>query len=149
MHARDPTLFQHQGIGTLLMEEAERIAREEHGSRKLAVISGVGVRSYYARLGYTLEGPYMTCVSARGASAVVAADPPLAITGRCWMMTRTIFDEPEPPYVSLHVFLHISTCCTSILSGCAISRSAATFRSSRLVFKRGLAGWTSRRILIH
>ena len=44
--------FQHQGFGTLLMEEAERIAREEHGSKKLAVISGVGVRSYYARLGY-------------------------------------------------------------------------------------------------
>lgn len=48
MHARDPTLFQHQGIGTLLMEEAERIAREEHGSKKLAVISGIGVRSYCA-----------------------------------------------------------------------------------------------------
>jgi GNAT superfamily N-acetyltransferase len=46
VHARDPTRFQHQGIGTLLMEEAERIAREEHGSRKLAVISGIGVRSY-------------------------------------------------------------------------------------------------------
>ena len=29
-----------QGFGTLLMEEAERIAREEHGSIKLAVISG-------------------------------------------------------------------------------------------------------------
>jgi elongator complex protein 3 len=42
------------------MEEAERIAREEHGSKKLAVISGIGVRSYYARLGYKLEGPYMT-----------------------------------------------------------------------------------------
>jgi elongator complex protein 3 len=41
------------------MEEAERIARDEHGSVKLAVISGVGVRSYYARLGYHLEGPYM------------------------------------------------------------------------------------------
>ena len=41
------------------MEEAERIARDEHGSVKLAVISGVGVRSYYARLGYYLEGPYM------------------------------------------------------------------------------------------
>jgi elongator complex protein 3 len=44
------------------MEEAERIAREEHGSRKIAVISGIGVRSYYARLGYKLEGPYMACV---------------------------------------------------------------------------------------
>lgn len=38
--ARDPTKFQHQGFGTLLMEEAERIAREEHGSSKIAVISG-------------------------------------------------------------------------------------------------------------
>lgn len=60
VHARDPRKFQHQGYGTLLMEEAERIARMEHGSRKIAVISGVGVRSYYAKLGYTLEGPYMT-----------------------------------------------------------------------------------------
>ncbi|KAK3060074.1 Elongator subunit, partial [Coniosporium uncinatum] len=50
----------HQGFGTLLMEEAERIAREEHGSGKIAVISGVGVRSYYARLGYELDGPYMS-----------------------------------------------------------------------------------------
>lgn len=38
--ARDPTKFQHQGFGTLLMEEAERIAREEHSSTKIAVISG-------------------------------------------------------------------------------------------------------------
>ena len=58
VHGRDPTKFQHQvniyfllwkdqpnrsksqGFGTLLMEEAERIAGEEHGSIKLAVISG-------------------------------------------------------------------------------------------------------------
>ena len=38
--SRDPSKFQHQGFGTLLMEEAERIAREEHGAHKLAVISG-------------------------------------------------------------------------------------------------------------
>jgi len=31
----------------LLMEEAERIARFEHRSKKLAVISGVGTRHYY------------------------------------------------------------------------------------------------------
>ncbi|XP_036169393.1 elongator complex protein 3 isoform X1 [Myotis myotis] len=37
--SRDPTKFQHQGFGMLLMEEAERIAREEHGSGKIAVIS--------------------------------------------------------------------------------------------------------------
>jgi elongator complex protein 3 len=60
VHSRDPKVFQHQGIGTLLMEEAERIAREEHGSGKIAVISGVGTRDYYRRLGYELEGVYMT-----------------------------------------------------------------------------------------
>ena len=59
LHARNPRKFQHQGYGTLLMEEAERIARDEHGSKKIAVISGVGVRSYYRKLGYTLEGVYM------------------------------------------------------------------------------------------
>ncbi|CAB3998000.1 probable elongator complex 3 [Paramuricea clavata] len=58
--SRDPTKFQHQGFGVLLMEEAERIARDEHDSEKIAVISGVGTRNYYRKLGYDLEGPYMT-----------------------------------------------------------------------------------------
>lgn len=44
----------------LLMEEAERISRDEHGSSKIAVISGVGTRNYYRKIGYELEGPYMT-----------------------------------------------------------------------------------------
>ena len=60
VHSRDPTRFQHKGFGTLLMEEAARIAREEHGSTKIAVISGVGTRHYYAKLGYELDGPYMS-----------------------------------------------------------------------------------------
>lgn len=57
---RDPTKFQHQGFGTLLMNEAERIAIQEHGSTKIAVISGVGTRHYYRKLGYELDGPYMS-----------------------------------------------------------------------------------------
>ncbi|XP_029281094.1 elongator complex protein 3 [Cottoperca gobio] len=57
--SRDPSKFQHQGFGTMLMEEAERIARDEHGSSKLSVISGVGTRNYYRKMGYELEGPYM------------------------------------------------------------------------------------------
>ncbi|CAP39624.3 Protein CBR-ELPC-3 [Caenorhabditis briggsae] len=57
---RDPKKFQHQGYGSLLMEEAERIAREEHESDKIAVISGVGTRDYYRKLGYELDGPYMS-----------------------------------------------------------------------------------------
>lgn len=59
VHARDAGKHQHQGYGTLLMEEAERISRVEHRSTKLAVISGVGTRHYYRRLGYELEGPFM------------------------------------------------------------------------------------------
>ncbi|XP_075930287.1 elongator complex protein 3 isoform X2 [Petromyzon marinus] len=57
--ARDPTKFQHQGFGMLLMEEAERIAKDEHGANKIAVISGIGTRDYYRKIGYELEGPYM------------------------------------------------------------------------------------------
>ena len=57
---RDPTRFQHQGFGMLLMEEAECIAREEHGSEKILVISGVGTRHYYRKMGYELDGPYMS-----------------------------------------------------------------------------------------
>lgn len=59
VHGRDADKLQHQGYGTLLMEEAERIAVREHRSTKIAVISGVGTRHYYRKLGYELEGPYM------------------------------------------------------------------------------------------
>lgn len=59
VHARDSSKFQHQGYGRMLMEEAERIAAAEHRSTKLSVISGVGTRHYYRKLGYELDGPYM------------------------------------------------------------------------------------------
>lgn len=60
VNAKDPSKFQHQGFGILLMEEAARIAKEEHESTKLSVISGVGTRGYYRKLGYELDGPYMS-----------------------------------------------------------------------------------------
>ena len=60
VHSRSTSQFQHKGYGTLLMEEAERIAREEHFSDKIAVISGVGTRHYYRKLGYSLDGVYMS-----------------------------------------------------------------------------------------
>ena len=55
-----PYQVQHKGIGKLLMEEAERIAKEEFQIKKLLVISGVGVRPYFARLGYKRDWPYMS-----------------------------------------------------------------------------------------
>ena len=42
------------------MREAEKIAKQEFDSKKLLVISGVGTREYYQKLGYSLSGPYMT-----------------------------------------------------------------------------------------
>ncbi|MFA6437304.1 MAG: tRNA uridine(34) 5-carboxymethylaminomethyl modification radical SAM/GNAT enzyme Elp3 [Candidatus Paceibacterota bacterium] len=51
---------QHKGLGKKLMIEAERISKEEFGAKKIAVISGIGVREYYKKLGYKLEGTYMT-----------------------------------------------------------------------------------------
>jgi len=50
---------QHTGLGKWLMLEAEKIARK-YKCNKIKVISGVGVREYYRRIGYWLEGPYMT-----------------------------------------------------------------------------------------
>ena len=47
--------FQHKGLGKRLMKKAEEIC----AGRKLYVISGVGVREYYKKLGYVKEGPYM------------------------------------------------------------------------------------------
>ncbi|RME31767.1 tRNA uridine(34) 5-carboxymethylaminomethyl modification radical SAM/GNAT enzyme Elp3 [Candidatus Woesearchaeota archaeon] len=49
---------QHRGLGKRLLAEAERVARRA-GKKKVLVISGVGVRGYYAKLGYVREGPYM------------------------------------------------------------------------------------------
>ncbi|MEA2098462.1 MAG: tRNA uridine(34) 5-carboxymethylaminomethyl modification radical SAM/GNAT enzyme Elp3 [Patescibacteria group bacterium] len=50
---------QHIGLGKKLIAEAERITKEEFNLKKIAVISGVGVRDYYRKLGYRLENEYM------------------------------------------------------------------------------------------
>ncbi len=49
---------QHKGWGKKLLLKAEKIAREK-GYSKMAIISGVGVREYYEKQGYKLEGVYM------------------------------------------------------------------------------------------
>ena len=50
---------QHGGLGTRLLKKAEEICQKE-GLNKMAIIAGVGVRKYYEKFGYKLEGTYMT-----------------------------------------------------------------------------------------
>ncbi len=52
---------QHRGLGIKLMQEAEKIAKEEYHIKKLLVISGIGVRNYYInKLNYKRDGPYVS-----------------------------------------------------------------------------------------
>lgn len=54
---------QHLGLGKKLVIEAEQIIRKinSHHSniKKIAIIAGIGVREYYKKSGYKLEGTYM------------------------------------------------------------------------------------------
>ncbi len=50
--------FQHRGIGKSLLMEAEEIAKQNN-KNKMIVISGIGAREYFRKLGYELEGVYM------------------------------------------------------------------------------------------
>ena len=50
--------FQHKGLGKKLVSKAEDIAKE-NGMDKMLVISGIGVKRYYEKLGYKKEGSYM------------------------------------------------------------------------------------------
>jgi len=63
LHVYGPTLklsekaaneWQHKGLGKQLMAQAEKIAKKK-GLKKIQVISGVGVREYYKKLGYVLD----------------------------------------------------------------------------------------------
>ena len=57
--SRNGNDVQHRGFGRKLIAKAEEIAQNA-GYTKMAIISGVGVREYYRKFGYELEGAYMT-----------------------------------------------------------------------------------------
>jgi elongator complex protein 3 len=50
--------WQHRSFGALLLDRTEELSREG-GFRRMAVLSGIGVRPYYRKRGYVRRGPYM------------------------------------------------------------------------------------------
>lgn len=56
--AKNALASQHKGMGVKLIKEAEKLAVKS-GADKIAIISGVGVRGYYRKLGYKLINTYM------------------------------------------------------------------------------------------
>ncbi len=58
LNKKNGKAVQHLGLGKRLVATAEQIA-EKYGYKKMAIISGVGVREYYRRLGYRLKDTYM------------------------------------------------------------------------------------------
>ncbi len=50
---------QHFGLGKKLIQEAEKIVHSKYKLNKIVVISGVGVRNYYRKLGYRLKDTYL------------------------------------------------------------------------------------------
>ena len=52
--------WQHKGFGADLLKQAECIAAVDFGVKKLLVISALGTRRYYMRLGYERDGVYVS-----------------------------------------------------------------------------------------
>jgi elongator complex protein 3 len=52
--------WQHKGYGGILLNEAERITREDYDLRKILVISALGTKEYYIRFGYQYDGAYVS-----------------------------------------------------------------------------------------
>jgi elongator complex protein 3 len=59
LNEQDPAGAQHRGLGKMLLNEAARIAKDEFGCGRIAVLSGVGAKEYYRAEGYESAGGYM------------------------------------------------------------------------------------------
>jgi len=57
---RTSEAYQHRGFGKKLLCEAERICSEQFGKKRLYVLSGIGVKPYYRKLGFTDDGRYLS-----------------------------------------------------------------------------------------
>ncbi|KYK21558.1 radical SAM protein [Thermoplasmatales archaeon SG8-52-2] len=56
---RSSSAIQHKGFGKELIREAERICLEEYNKKHLFVLSGVGVKDYYRKLGFKDNGVFL------------------------------------------------------------------------------------------
>ncbi|WP_455280468.1 tRNA uridine(34) 5-carboxymethylaminomethyl modification radical SAM/GNAT enzyme Elp3 [[Eubacterium] cellulosolvens] len=56
----DPLLWQHRGFGSTLLNKAEEMAKTDYDCKKILVTSALGSRKYFMKLGYSLDGPYMS-----------------------------------------------------------------------------------------
>ncbi|MCJ7714495.1 tRNA uridine(34) 5-carboxymethylaminomethyl modification radical SAM/GNAT enzyme Elp3 [Candidatus Bathyarchaeota archaeon] len=52
--------WQHKGYGSILLKEAERIAKNNYNVKKILVISALGTKQYYRRFGYKRDGVYVS-----------------------------------------------------------------------------------------
>jgi elongator complex protein 3 len=51
---------QHRGFGKELINEAEKICVEKYDKKLLLVLSGIGVKEYYRKIGFRDNGPYLS-----------------------------------------------------------------------------------------
>ncbi len=51
--------YQHRGLGKKLLKKAEEIAKNNK-KKKILVLSGIGAKEYYSKLGYKKDGCYMS-----------------------------------------------------------------------------------------
>ncbi|KYK31303.1 MAG: radical SAM protein [Thermoplasmatales archaeon SG8-52-3] len=56
---RKKEALQHKGYGKELLKEAERVCFQEYDKKNLFVLSGVGVKDYYRKLGFKDNGVYL------------------------------------------------------------------------------------------
>ncbi|MFH1638253.1 MAG: tRNA uridine(34) 5-carboxymethylaminomethyl modification radical SAM/GNAT enzyme Elp3 [Candidatus Woesearchaeota archaeon] len=60
LKTKSSSSIQHQGLGKRLLMEAEKTALEEFDCKKMLVISGIGAKEYYRKLGYKDDGAYVS-----------------------------------------------------------------------------------------
>ncbi|TXT57003.1 MAG: hypothetical protein BAJATHORv1_20601 [Candidatus Thorarchaeota archaeon] len=56
---RDPDAWQHLGLGEKMIQSAFEIGRNDFDAKQILVTSGIGVKEYYRKIGFSDKGPYL------------------------------------------------------------------------------------------